>query len=482
MESVEEPPIQGEDRSSLQQSEASESEKSRRVKRRRTYKPRADRSNKKKHANNMVNDSETGASATEDTSNNSEATQDTASSFGPSSDGSNSSSSSSDDESSSSDDSSGSSSSTASSRHRRRHKSNKKAKTSKHSHKKAKNSKSNSKSKSRSSKSRLDINEAFLIGNGFSKSHTTSSDNHALTAPILKHLINNEWIKFSELFKDYRRRGGAKDLFECISEQCLDQFISHIKVLGHGTVSMKQLPKFFKRADITSILHKVCGGKAAKATRTAIQQEYELPYIAPMDLWAENPAPIWTSKIWDDRANYYQGSVEGYQWATEAFLNGLKKNYPDLKEKLTRSCIPKNPNWVLVAREVNTAIIRHFNKIDNCKTRLRDLYKKGAHQKGLVRLHDAVNFTVLNETPTTSEKPVADPVKENKQSFGKKHHRKPHTAPTPETKDTSTTAATKPDNKSNQGKYGPNSVRKQYTAEEKKAYAEKKAAEAKKGK
>jgi hypothetical protein len=326
----------------------------------------------------------------------------------------------------------------------------------------------------------VDINEAFLIGNGFSKSHT-SSDSHALTAPILKHLINNEWIKFSEFFKDYRRRGGSKDLFECISEQCFDQFISHIKVLGHGTVSMKQLPKFFKRADITSILHKVCGGKAAKATRSAIQQEYELAYIAPMDLWAENPAPIWTSKIWDDRANYYQGTQEGYQWVTEAFLNGLKKNYPDLKDKLTRSCIPKNPNWVSVAREVNTAIIRHFNKIDNCKTRLRDLFKKGVHQKGQVRSHDAINFTVNGETPMTTTA-VADTVKDTKQSFGKKRHRNSQSATTSETKDTSTTATPKPDNKNNQGKYGPGSGKKQYTAEEKKAYAEKKAAEAKKGK
>jgi hypothetical protein len=194
-----------------------------------------------------------------------------------------------------------------------------------------------------------------------------------------------------------------------------------------------------------------------------------------MDLWGENPQPVWSSRIWDDRVTYHQGTKEGYKWASEAFLNGLKKNYPDLKDKLTRSLIPKNPRWVQVARNINAAIIQHFKKIDDCKTRLRELYKTGRQQTNLFRQADAVKFTVHEKASAVIVDQAAGSVHEDRpprlpkaEYLAQKQKQQAVAKGTEKTED-SLPAQHKAAGK-DQGKYGP---RKQYTPEEKLAYKKK---------
>jgi hypothetical protein len=128
----------------------------------------------------------------------------------------------------------------------------------------------------------------------------------------------------------------------------------------------------------------------------------------------ENPYPQWADNIWADRLLYF----EDYKWVTYAFLNGLKKYYPDLKDNLMkRYIVPDEDNemdWRDIAYKVSAAISSFFEKYTKYKAAIFATYD-ASHPTQLAkhRLSDKPAFIFLpdglRKVPTATDVSTVKP-------------------------------------------------------------------------
>lgn len=222
------------------------------------------------------------------------------------------------------------------------------------------------------------LKESDLIGVGFVRASTVrgSSRSQMLPAPVLEHLHESDWNKFTKAFNTYRTQGGERTLYECLSEGIHERIISyllHHRYAVSPDLSLFTLEAFVSKNEASMFVHlqRLCGIVNPQRNKTETRKVYEMPDDKPADLWAKNQQPLWSSQIWDDARELKMT----HQWVALTMLDSLKKNYPDLKEKYYRQLVAPhtgpnssgNPDWVLIARMVEGAIQEEFQNYQMVK-------------------------------------------------------------------------------------------------------------------
>lgn len=225
------------------------------------------------------------------------------------------------------------------------------------------------------------MKESDIIGSGFARSNYNgdSTRTSMLQAPILERMIEADWLRFIKLFNQYRAQGGNRSLYHCIAESEYERIISHLISSEYAdNITRFNLEEYVDANEDIMFIHlqHICGIVTPKKTRTEIQREYEMPYDYPYDLSAKNQQPIWASQIWHDR---HKHNLD-HKWVADTMLNGLKKHYPDLKEKLDKRFMVKgdmsSSHYIEAARRIDGEIAKTFRRFQLAREKARLRVKK----------------------------------------------------------------------------------------------------------
>jgi hypothetical protein len=219
------------------------------------------------------------------------------------------------------------------------------------------------------------LDEADLIHSGYVHA-LPRGDVRAtmLQAPVLERLVDTEWIKFSKAFQAYRTQGGDRSLYKCLAPGLYDTIIGYLNYNGYDDhLTLHNLEQHISVNEHNMFVHlqKICGIVHATKTKTEIQKVYEMPYDHPADFWAKNQQPLWCALIREDAMK----ERLSHEWTATTMLEGLKKNYPDLRNDLYRRLVapftnPTNleePNWIEISRNLEGAIHKEFQKYQMVK-------------------------------------------------------------------------------------------------------------------
>ena len=263
------------------------------------------------------------------------------------------------------------------------------------------------------------LEESDLVGMGFVRSNPRGDVRTSmLQAPVLERLVDSEWIKFSKAFQAYRTQGGDRSLYNCLSSAVFDSIISYLN--HHGYVkglTLINLEQHIDEHEFNMFVHlqKICGIVNPTKSKTELQKVYEMPYDHPADFWAKNQQPLWSALIHEDAIK----ERLSHEWTATTMLEGLKRNYPDLRNDLYRRLVAPYttpgarlaPNWIEISRSIEGAIHAEFQTYQMAKEVAKLRLKRDIAIMCKVREHNAPRLSWIDgqdKLKSTSVKPTRD--------------------------------------------------------------------------